>query len=75
MTLIGLIVALLAGFWLFSPWSPIRPSPGSSTGNPSATSAPAPASRPAQTLKRVRQAVGEIEARQKQQEERIRQLP
>jgi hypothetical protein len=68
MTLVGLIVALLAGVWLLSPWSPIsRPA-----GNPGG---PTPASRPAQTIDRVREAVGEIEARQKQQEDRIRQLP
>jgi len=74
MTLVGLIIALLAGVWLISPWSPISHPAGPSVNNTDGKAAPSPASRPAQTLDRVREAVGEVEARQKQQEDQIRQL-
>jgi hypothetical protein len=62
MAFVGLIVAMVTGFLLWTRWDPV--------GGPSA----APQSRPAQTINQVNEAVGRIETLQKQQEDQVKQV-
>jgi hypothetical protein len=62
MTVAGLIVALVAGIWLITRWSP--------ADGP----AEAPRSRPAETIDRAREAVKQFDAGQNQRQDQLREL-